>query len=151
MGKDAEKNLCKHIQKLLNFVFSPTRTTVRILAYNLAKSLAIEKKFNSETHIARKDWLKLFLHRNNKFYKKCRGRLVGHSEELMSKRLIHIFNMDETGLQLNNDPGKVIAAKGSKDVHVIKGQERGETIQVVACCNAEGSFLSPYCIFKGME
>ena len=43
---------------------------------------------------------------------------------------------------------KIIAAKGSKDVHVIKGQEREKTIQVVACCNAEGSFLPAYCIFK---
>ncbi|KAI4457690.1 hypothetical protein MML48_7g00015649 [Holotrichia oblita] len=31
--------------------------------------------------------------------------------------------MDESGLQLNNDPGKEIAVKGSKDVHVIKAQE----------------------------
>ena len=69
-------------------------------------------------------------------------------KDLINKMLINIFNTDKTGLQ---DPGKVIAAKESKDVHVIKGQERGETIQVVACCNAEGSFLTPYCIFKGVE
>ena len=36
------------------------------------------------------------------------------------KKLIHIFKMDESTL-LNND-----AAKGSKDFHVIKGQERGD-------------------------
>ena len=59
--------------------------------------------------------------------------------------------MDETSLQLNNDPGQVIAAKGSKDIYVIKGQERGETITVVACCNAEGSFIPSYCIFKGVN
>ena len=61
-------------------------------------------------------------------------------KDLITKRLINIFNMDETGLELNNDPGKVIAAKGSKYVHVIKGQKRGRTITVVACCNAKASF-----------
>ena len=59
--------------------------------------------------------------------------------------------MDETGLQLNNDLGKVSAAKGSKYVHVIKGQKREETVIVVACCNAKGSFLPAYCIFKGVN
>ena len=57
--------------------------------------------------------------------------------------------MDEAGQQLNNDPKK--AAKESKDVHVIKGQERGETIIVVACSNSEGSFLPAYYIFKGVN
>lgn len=57
--------------------------------------------------------------------------------------------MDETGLQLNNKPGQVIAAKGSKSVSAITSGEKGETISVIACCNAEGVFLLPYYIFKG--
>ena len=61
----------------------------------------------------------------------------------------HIFNMDETGLQLNNVPGKVIARKGSKNVTAITSGEKGETITVVACCNAEGTFIPPISIFKG--
>jgi hypothetical protein len=60
----------------------------------------------------------------------------------------NIFNVDETGLQLNNKPGQVIAAKGSKNVSSLTSSEKGETISVVACCNGEGSFLPPYCIFK---
>lgn len=57
----------------------------------------------------------------------------------------HIFNVDATGLQLNNKPGKILAKKGSN----IISAEREETIFVVACCNAEAMFLPPYCIFKG--
>jgi hypothetical protein len=57
--------------------------------------------------------------------------------------------MDETGLQLNNKPGFVIAQKGSKNVAAITSAEKGETITVITCCNAEGYFLPPACIFKG--
>lgn len=60
-----------------------------------------------------------------------------------------IFNMDETGLQLNNRPGYVLAKKGSKAVSTITSTEKGETITVIACCNAEGTFLPPVCIMKG--
>lgn len=59
--------------------------------------------------------------------------------------------MDETGLQLNNKPGKVVAARGARDVHTITLKEKGETISVVVCCNAEGNFIPPYCIFKGIN
>ncbi|XP_031355227.1 uncharacterized protein LOC116179569 [Photinus pyralis] len=61
-----------------------------------------------------------------------------------------IWNVDESGLQLNNEPGIVVAKKGS-DVHVRQSTERGETVTVVACANAEGTFLPPFCIFKGVK
>ncbi|CAG5055608.1 unnamed protein product [Parnassius apollo] len=60
-----------------------------------------------------------------------------------------IFNMDETGLQLNNRPGHVLAEKGTKAVSTVTSTEKGETITVIACCNAEGTFLPPACIMKG--
>ncbi len=62
-----------------------------------------------------------------------------------------IYNMDETGVQLNNEPNTIVAAKGSKSVHVVSSSKRGETITVVACANAEGMFLPPYCIMKGQN
>lgn len=39
-----------------------------------------------------------------------------------------IWNVDETGLQLNVKPGMVVAAKGSKTVAVATPQERGEPV-----------------------
>jgi hypothetical protein len=38
-----------------------------------------------------------------------------------------------------------------KDVHVLTSGEKGETVSVIACSNAEGNFLPPYCIFKGVN
>ncbi|KAK9679602.1 DDE superfamily endonuclease [Popillia japonica] len=63
----------------------------------------------------------------------------------------NIFNVDETGIQLINKPGKVLTAKGAKDVHVITPREKGETISLVACCSAEGRFLPPVIIMKGVN
>ena len=63
----------------------------------------------------------------------------------------NMFSVDETGLQLNNKPDKVVAIKGSRDVQVITSGEKEETILVIACCNAEGNFLPPYCILKGVN
>ncbi|KAJ8976639.1 hypothetical protein NQ317_011147 [Molorchus minor] len=39
-----------------------------------------------------------------------------------------IYNMDESGIQLNNKPGKVIATKGCKDVHVLTSVEKGKCL-----------------------
>jgi hypothetical protein len=66
---------------------------------------------------------------------------------LANPRRIH--NVDECGLQTNNEPGKVVATKDCRDVHHVTSGQRGETISLIACCNAEGKFLPPYSIFKG--
>ena len=172
LGEDAEKKLCNHIQKLQASGFAPTSKNLRVMAYNLAQSMGLRNRFNEDKKIAGADWLKLFLKRNPTLsIRKAEGVSMSRAEgmnkeevlkyfELLTKILtenelldkpLNIFNMDETGLQLNNVPGKVVALKGSKDVHVVTSQERGETITVVACCNAEGNFMPPYCIFKGVN
>jgi hypothetical protein len=56
--------------------------------------------------------------------------------------------MDETGMQLNNKPGSVVALKGSRSVTTLTACEGGETITVITCCN-EGVFLPSACIFRG--
>lgn len=59
--------------------------------------------------------------------------------------------MDERDLQLNNESEKVVAEKKrSRNVHVITFSERGETITIVACKNAEDTYLPPFCIIKGI-
>lgn len=172
LGEDAERKLCSHIQKLQASGFAPTSKNLRVIAYNLSQSMGLENRFNKDKKMAGADWLKLFLKRNPSLsIRKAEGVSMSRAEgmnkeevqkyfQLLTKILtendlldkpLNIFNMDESGLQLNNVPGKVVAVKGSKDVHVVTSQERGETITVVACCNAEGNFMPPYCIFKGVN
>lgn len=71
------------------------------------------------------------------------------SEHCLEKKPQNIWNMDESGLQLINKVGKVMAPKGSKAVHKITTGERGETATIIACCSAEGRFLPPVVIYKG--
>lgn len=171
LGVDAEKKLAHHIKKLQAVGFAPTQHDVRILAYSLAETLGKKHTFNSEKKIAGKVWFASFMRRNadlsvRKAQGISRARTEGMNREevknyfnlltsiLTENDLLRkpgcIWNCDEIGLQLNNEPGKVVAAKGSKDVHVITSAEKGETITILGCCNAEGQFLPPYCIFKGV-
>lgn len=132
--------------------------------------MGLPNKFNAEKGIAGRDWFISFLERNPTLtIRKAEGISLARAsgmnrtdvnkyfdllEKTMSKEDLlnkpaSIYNMDETGLQLNNEPGKVVAKKGSKDVHLVTSAEKRETITVIACCNAEGNFLPPFCIFKG--
>jgi hypothetical protein len=69
-------------------------------------------------------------------------------EKDLMKKPGNIFNVDETGLQLNNKPGYVVTKTGSKDVNLLTSVEKGENISVTACCIAKGHFLPSVCILK---
>jgi hypothetical protein len=58
-------------------------------------------------------------------------------------------NADESGLQLNNGPQKVVSMKGKKNVMSVTAKDRGQTVTVAACVSATGVFMPPYVIFKG--
>jgi hypothetical protein len=61
----------------------------------------------------------------------------------------HIYNMDESGSQMNPRPDTVISEKGSPTLHQMTSGEKGETVSEIACCNVEGCFIHPACILKG--
>jgi hypothetical protein len=60
-----------------------------------------------------------------------------------------VHNADESGLQLNNRPQKIVSMKGKKNVMSVTAKEKGEIGTVVACVSATGVFMTPYVIFKG--
>lgn len=158
-----------HIKKLQDRGFAPCRDSVKYIAFELAEKLNITHTFNKESKQAGYDWLHSFQARNpNVVIRKSEGVSVARAKG-MNKQTVkdyfellknvmekndmigkpgHVYNMDETGLQLNNKPSSV-AIKGSKNVTSITLSEKGETISVVACVNGEGTFLPPYSIMKG--
>lgn len=171
LGVDAENKLAVHIKKLQAVGFAPTQRDVRALAYDLAESLQKKHTFNREKKLAGKVWFSSFMRRHPELsIRKAQGISRARTEgmnraevksyftlltEILTENDLldkpaSIWNCDEIGVQLNNEPGKVVAVKGSKDVHVVTSAEKGETITVLACCSAEGQFLPPYCIFKGV-
>ncbi|XP_044764486.1 MFS-type transporter clz9-like [Coccinella septempunctata] len=164
LTQECEKKIVKHIIKLQKFGFAPT------MAYKLAEKCNQHHKYNREKQIAGMDWLQLFLKRNPELsIRKSEGVSQARSMGLNKKNVSDYFsllqniliehnlldnpgnivNVDESGLQLNNRPGYVLAAKGSKSVPAITSGEKGETISVIACCNGEGMFLPPACVLKG--
>ncbi|XP_072395372.1 uncharacterized protein [Diabrotica undecimpunctata] len=161
LGYDAERKLVQHINALQIRGFAPTRRAVRKIAFNLAEAMGIKHNFNKAKRIAGADWFKSFMRRNGTLsVRKAQGLSNARAEGMNKKEckeyfeLLHetltehhlinkpgsIWNVDESGLQLNNEPGIVVAKKGS-DVHVRQSTERGETVTVVACANAEGAFF----------
>lgn len=59
-----------------------------------------------------------------------------------------IWNMDETGVQLDHKPGKIIAAKGTKYLHSRTSGNR-ETITIIGAISAAGDVIPPHIIVKG--
>lgn len=174
LGAEVETKLALHAIKLQKSGFALTEKVLRQLAYRLAVKLKKKTTFgkNKARKLAGKDWFKGFMRRNpNLSLRKAQGISLARAEgmnrqevdayfkllkEVLQKNNLmekpgSIFNMDETGVQLNNEPGAVVAEKGTKSVHVLSSSERGETVTVVACANAEGVFLPPYCIMKGVN
>ncbi|XP_031342963.1 tigger transposable element-derived protein 1-like [Photinus pyralis] len=170
LGKTNEKKIVRHIMKMQKFGFSPTRNEVRSIAFKLAEQLKLRHTFNKENEMAGLDWLHLFMSRNPELsIRKSEGISLARSRNMNKTNVLkyfdllqdilvdnglvnkpsNIYNMDESGLQLNNKPGYVVAAKGSKSVTNVTSGEKGETISVIACCNGEGTFLPPACVFKG--
>ena len=134
LGEDAESKLVTHIKKLQHCGFAPTATDVREMAFLLSEKLNKIKKFNLEKRKAGCDWLHVFLKRHpdlsvRKAEGVSRHRVLGMNKEIVGNyfdllghvleendlpdKPSHIYNMDETGLQLNNRPGMVLAEKGS--------------------------------------
>ncbi|KAI4472189.1 hypothetical protein MML48_1g09561 [Holotrichia oblita] len=170
LGSINESKLVAHIRKLQQCGFAPTRSMVRSMAFDLAEKLKLKYNFNRESRKAGYPWLESFLRRNKELaIRKSEGvsaaRALGMNRKdvasyfsLLENTLTEhdlmnkpgsVFNMDETGLQLNNTPEHVVAIKGSKNVAAVTSSEKGETISIIACCNAEGAFIPPVCIFKG--
>jgi len=60
---DKEEQLARHILKCADLGFGLTMDGIRILAYNIAKELKIEKGFSGKRNMAGYTWLKSFVSR----------------------------------------------------------------------------------------
>lgn len=170
LGSTSEIQLVQYIIKLQRCGFPMTCHSLRKVAFDFAQTNGIRNNFNKEKQLAGRDWMNSFMRRHPHISLRkaegtsqarclgmCREAVGKHFQLLLEVLQKHnilgnpgsIYNVDETGLQLNNTPGKVIAEKGSKAVFQVTSAEKGETISLIVCCNAEGSFLPPRCIFKG--
>lgn len=61
-----------------------------------------------------------------------------------------IFNADESGFHSNPSRLKAIEEKG-KTLSRVTGSSGRESISVLACISADGLYLPPFIIFKGIS
>lgn len=122
-----------HILKLGEAGFPPDRKTIRRLAYNFAEKLGLEHNFDAEEEMAGHAWCQSFIERNPAIairqaegLSMVRAKALNRQEvaqffTLLTKSVRtendlldkpdRVYNMDESGVQLNNKPGKVVAKK----------------------------------------
>ena len=62
-----------------------------------------------------------------------------------------LWNADETGFSLAVASRCVLARRGSKTVHETVGGTGREYVTVLGCGSADGSRLSPYILYKGVN
>ena len=78
------------------------------------------------------------------YFKSLEGLL---QKTALSDKPQHVWNMDETGVQLEHKPRRILAQKGTKYLHARTSGNR-ETITVIACVNAAGDKIPPHIIAK---
>lgn len=54
-----------------------------------------------------------------------------------------VFNTDETAFYLNPNPGKVLAAKGRKNLYTAAGNDEKFNLTVLMTANASGKVAPP--------
>ncbi|XP_076666099.1 uncharacterized protein LOC143367808 [Andrena cerasifolii] len=169
LGRDNEKRLVGHILRLQEAGFAPDRTTIRRTAFEFAESLGLQHKFNTETRLAGYDWLASFLKRNKELtIGQAEGSSLGRPKSIENKEEVgdffkllmniynehdlytkpgNIFTVDETSCQLSKNPEESLT-KGSNNIHCSTSDE---SVSVIACCSAEGVFLPPSLVIKGVR
>jgi hypothetical protein len=157
-----EQELAKYVTDMQQRFYGLSAIQFRRLAYDLAVKNKLNHPFNVEKGTAGKDWIAGFLRRHpnisfrtpettslsratgfnqvqvQRFFTNLRTVL---EEEKITAH--HIYNVDETGISTVQTPGRILAAKGSKQIGKITSAERGQNITAVCVMNAAGVFNVP--------
>lgn len=173
LSTELEQKLYHYIIKMQELGFGLTVVQVRTVAFNLAEAADRAHFFNKEKRIASAWWWAHFRSRYNLtlrvpenlsayrascanppliagFYdvlKKLYDKLKISEEQLKHR----VWNVDETGLQYVIKGPKVVTSMGKKYIYRRTYSERGETQTMIGCICADGSWIPPTIIFKGVR
>lgn len=157
---------------LANRGFRITPKAVCKYAFEFAERQKIKHKFNKRAGMAGQDWFHRFMKRNKKLTIRkpeglSRARIDGMKKEKVAEffktletvvdnknlrgKPECVYNVDETGIPLNNRPPNIIAQKGAKDVVSLTNVEQGKNVTVLACMNATEQYIPPFVLFKGVR
>lgn len=164
---NAEAEISEHIKNLELRFFGLSSEELRRLVFQIAETHNINHRFNRETGMAGKKWLKGFLSRNPRLSLRTPEKTSAARAQAFNKENVksffhgleqvldkykfppqHIYNVDETGMStVPTKSQKILATKGRKQVGILSSAERGLHYTAVCCMNAIGTFVPPAFIF----
>ncbi|XP_072395761.1 uncharacterized protein [Diabrotica undecimpunctata] len=168
---DLELKLYNYVIEMQELGFGLTVYQIRKYAYDLAKVDGREKYLPSTNCIASKWWCNSFKSRYNlclRVLENLSAYRASMANEFMIKDFFSklndvltklniknkpnlIWNCDETGLSYVAKPSKVVTGIGKKYVYKRSYAERGQTQTMLACICADGTWIPPMVIFKGVR
>lgn len=168
---DLELRLYNYIIEMQELGFGLTVYQIRKYAYDLAEVAGRENFLPSTNRIASKWWWNSFKSRYNlclRVPENLSAYRASMANELMMKDFFTklddiltklnikdkpnlIWNCDETGLSYVVKPSKVVTVIGKKYVYKRSYAERGQTQTMLACICADGTWIPPMIIFKGVR
>lgn len=169
-NEEQEKALANIIETMENKLLGLDGVDVRRIAFEFAERLKVPHKFNFETKLAGKDWLRGFMTRHDLSHRKAEhtssARANGFNKEAVQQffKLLkdlfdkyqftpdRIYNVDETGVSIvpKTSP-RIIAKKGRRQVGGLTAGERGENVTAEICMSASGIFMPPLLIFPRVK
>lgn len=166
-----ETKLFNYIVKMQELGFGLTVEMVRKAAFQLAKESGRENFLKEGNDSASKWWWAQFKKRYNlalrvpenlAAYRASMGNpemiqdYFVKLEALMDKLNIknmpnRIWNCDETGLSYVVKPSKIVTSIGKRYIYKRSYADRGESHTLLGCICADGSWIPPLIIFKGIR
>lgn len=167
-SNEEEIALVEYIKTVANMHYGLTKKGVRDLAYKYA--IANKKKCppNWEMNkIAGEEWMRHFMKRHGElsirkpestslarassFNKTNYGKFMDNLEAIHQRfgpiPPARIWNVDESGCSTVQQPSKIVAPKGIKQLGSTTSAERGQLVTIICAINATGTYLPPMLIF----
>jgi hypothetical protein len=161
---ELEEQLVTKLIDLQRLFYGVTIADLQKWAYQMAEKL--QHSFNHLTQMAGRGWIRGFLDRHpslalrspeptsmsratgfNKLqvdtFLGCVASVLQDSEASPSE----IYNMDESGITTVHKPQRIIGQKGQKQIGKVTSGERGQTVTIICCMNAAGTYIPPFMIF----
>ncbi|KAJ8887791.1 hypothetical protein PR048_014009 [Dryococelus australis] len=169
-SRTVDEELVTHLLKLDSLGYGLTFKELQTLVNRFAFANGLKHPFNNEEEMAGNEWVRGFpsLHKAlsvsvsealsfARVRELSKGKISQFYDNLSMKlhilglwdKFSHIFNCDESGLQLIYKPQKVISQNGTRDVVSQTYCEEGETVSVMACVTAAGHYVPPFIVMKG--
>ncbi|XP_039276762.1 tigger transposable element-derived protein 6-like isoform X2 [Nilaparvata lugens] len=171
LGHTIEEMIAKWIRAMASRGFTVTKIDLAISVKQIVTKMNIKTNFTNNT--PGKKWIELFLNRHPNIVlreteklskvrasvteKDIRAWFAEVQDYVREKDLCEvlkdptqIFNLDETGFMLCPNTGKVLAAKGQKNIYEVHSGSGKENITVLTTVNAAGKSAPTLVLYPGL-